>query len=177
MEKEALLMLFGNHLEELTLYAIKRIGNVENARDMVSELALALLSRSEDSEEIRYPMAYFKTSLRNMVYDTRNEKTASIPVDPCDPLWNSTISERQLEQETDLVELLAWLDQQLVSCPPQIAEAFRLRYLDGYPLGEVARMVDIPANTLAQRFRRLRMQLKKSYPEIWATFVLVFKIV
>ena len=42
-----------------------------------------------------------------------------------------------------------------------------MRYLDGYPLHEVARKIGIPANTLAQKFKRLRGSLLKSGPDLW----------
>lgn len=177
MTKEALLILFGDQLEELTLYALKRIGNVEDARDMVGEVALALMSRSEDAGEIRCPMAYFKTSLRHLTFDMHKKSANTVSLDDKGESCIAKTYEQEFERETGLSELLTWLDQQLTSCPPEIAEAFRLRYLDGYPLKEVAKIVGIPANTLAQRFRRLRKQIRKSYPEMWATFVLIFKCV
>ena len=60
------------------------------------------------------------------------------------------------------VEFLLSLNKQLEKYPPDLAEAFYMRYLDGYPLQEVALKMGIPANTLAQRFRRLRKALASS---------------
>ena len=71
------------------------------------------------------------------------------------------------------IEFLLSLNKQLAKYPPDLAEAFYMRYLDGYPLQEVARQMGLPSSTLAQKFKRLRKALALSDMRLWL-FVITF---
>jgi RNA polymerase sigma factor (sigma-70 family) len=56
-------------------------------------------------------------------------------------------------------ELAQWLRKELSTYSPEMQEAFKMYYLDGYSLEEVAKQLGIRKNTLSQRFSRMRNKL------------------
>ena len=160
MDKSELIEEFSQCRKNLERYAVLLTGNIKDAEDLVSDLCIAILVRNTDVEEIRFPKAFFKTSLRHMAYNRSSRKGKCICVDPTSTELNLIIAESTSDMTH--VEFLLSLNKQLEKYPLDLAEAFYMRYLDGYPLQEVALKMGIPANTLAQRFRRLRKALASS---------------
>ena len=165
MNNTELLNHFAKHHNALILYALKLTGSMQDAEDLVSDLCVIVLGRQDNAEEVRYPLAFFKTCLRNMFYTNANKARRIVAVDPADPALESIVSDNSDDIAT--VNFLMSLNKRLAQYPPELAEAFCMRYLDGYPLQEVARKMGIPANTLAQKFKRLRGSLSKSGPDLW----------
>ena len=165
MNNTELLNHFAKHHNALILYALKLTGNMQDAEDLVSDLCVIVLGRQDNAEEVRYPLAFFKTCLRNMFYTNTNKARRIVAVDPADPALESIVSDNSGDMDT--VNFLLSLNKRLAQYPPDLAEAFCMRYLDGYPLQEVARKMGIPANTLAQKFKRLRGSLLKSGTDLW----------
>ncbi len=165
MNKPELIKHFGKHHNELMLYALKLTGSMQDAEDLVSDLCVIILERHDDAEEVRFPLAFFRTCLRNLFYGSTNKARRLVVVDPTDSSLESIVSDNSEDMEA--VDFLLGLNKRLAQYPPDLAEAFCMRYLDGYPLQEVARKIGVPANTLAQKFKRLRGSLAKSGPDFW----------
>ena len=171
MDKNELIEEFSKCRENLERYAVSLTGNIEDAEDLVSDLCIALLERNTDVEEIRFPRAFFNTSLRHMVYNSSLRKGRCICIDPTGTELNSIIAKSANDMAH--IEFLLSLNKQLAKYLPDLAEAFYMRYLDGYPLQEVARQMGLPSNTLAQKFKRLRKALALSDMRLWL-FVITF---
>lgn len=65
MDKSELIEEFSKCRKNLERYAVSLTGNIKDAEDLVSDLCIAILERNTDVEEIRFPKAFFKTSLRH----------------------------------------------------------------------------------------------------------------
>lgn len=131
MDKNELIEEFSKCRENLERYAVSLTGNIEDAEDLVSDLCIALLERNTDVEEIRFPRAFFNTSLRHMVYNSSLRKGRCICIDPTGTELNSIIAKSANDMAH--IEFLLSLNKQLAKYPPDLAEAFYMRYLDGYP--------------------------------------------
>lgn len=175
MEKKAIIDAFSKYREDLERYAVSLTGNTEEAKDLVSDLCIALLERDADAEEIRFPKAFFNTSLRHMVYNSSLRKSRCVEIDPTGTELNSII--KYGADDMAHIEFLLSLNKELAKYPPDLAEAFYMRYLDDYPLHEVARQMRISPNTLAQKFKRLRKALSSSDMRLWLTVTtFIFKM-
>lgn len=165
MNKNELIDCLGKYQNELVLYALKLTGKIQDAEDLVGELCINILERSDAAEEVRFPKPFFKTCLRNLSYNSRIEKNRFIVIDPTDSSLHQIMSDNSCDIAT--VDFLLSLNKRLAQYPPDLVEAFCMRYLDGYPLHEIATQIGIPANTLSQKFKRLRQSLSKSGTNFW----------
>ena len=147
MDKNELIEEFSKCRENLERYAVSLTGNIEDAEDLVSDLCIALLERNTDVEEIRFPRAFFNTSLRHMVYNSSLRKGRCICIDPTGTELNSIIAKSANDMAH--IEFLLSLNKQL------------------------ARQMGLPSNTLAQKFKRLRKALALSDMRLWL-FVITF---
>ena len=118
MDKNELIEEFSKCRENLERYAVSLTGNIEDAEDLVSDLCIALLERNTDVEEIRFPRAFFNTSLRHMVYNSSLRKGRCICIDPTGTELNSIIAKSANDMAH--IEFLLSLNKQLAKliCTP-----------------------------------------------------------
>lgn len=170
MSKDELIEYLCKCQNELVLYALKLTGKMHDAEELVSELCINILERSDTAEEVRFPKPFFKACLRNLAYNSRIEKNRFIVIDPTDSSLHQIMSVNSCDIAT--VEFLLSLNKRLAKYPPDLVEAFCMRYLDGYPLHEIADKMGIPANTLSQKFKRLRQSLSESGSNFWLMVIM-----
>ena len=128
----------------------------------------------EEFSKCRENLERYAVSLTGNIEDADNSslrKGRCICIDPTGTELNSIIAKSANDMAH--IEFLLSLNKQLAKYPPDLAEAFYMRYLDGYPLQEVARQMGLPSNTLAQKFKRLRKALALSDMRLWL-FVITF---
>lgn len=171
MAQETLIDILMESKAELLRYATKLMGSTHDGEDLLSNLIVTLLQRGENAERVLSPLPFLKASLRNAAINMRKKNQRTTAVDFNDQYWANLARQRDENLDADLFELMTWLNAQLESCQPDVAEAFRRYYLDGYPLRELAEQLGMSPNTLTQRFRRIRMDIKSRYPKLWATLI------
>lgn len=159
MNTKSLIDEFIVEYAELKRFAASLGHNQNDILDLLQDLAETLLVKEGELQDVRTPIAYFKTCLRHMKYNKMAKNKEEIIVDP--DAIDTLNKEPQKDFDVTCMEIIEWLNKQLASSPPELREAFIKYHIDGHPLEQVAQELNMAPNTLSQTFSRMRKRLKK----------------
>ena len=149
--------LFVEQYNSLLSVAFQLTKNQDDALDMVQDLAEAIARIDQPLNKFQNPMAYFRTSLRNARINELRKAGREVPAEP--ELIDNNPAKENVENTFYFNELIVWLKSEMMDYSPEMQEAFRMYFFDGYSLEEVAEKLGISKNTLSQRFTRIRTKL------------------
>lgn len=174
MREEMLSELFVRQYQALLGVAYQFAKNEEDALDLMQDLAETIARDDRPASSIQYPMAFFRTCLRNARINAFKRASREIPTEQEE--FADYASDESVEDKVLYREAMQWLKQELTSYSPEMREAFYLYYFDGYPLDEIAKRMNMNTNTLSQRFVRIRGKLvrKASQQSLFLALTLLF---
>jgi len=159
MREEMLSELFVRQYQTLLGVAYQFAKNEEDALDLMQDLAETIARDDRPASTIQYPMAFFRTCLRNARINALKRAAREIPTEQEE--FAAFPSGESVEEKVLYREAMAWLKKELAAYSPEMREAFYLYYFDGYPLEEIAKRMNMNKNTLSQRFVRIRGKLTR----------------
>ncbi|MEL7610368.1 MAG: sigma-70 family RNA polymerase sigma factor [Bacillota bacterium] len=171
MEARRLIDEFIAAYDELKVVALTLERDENDALDLMQDLAEILIVKGEELQDVRIPKAYFRTCLRHLKYNKAAKFAKETVIDPDDIEQLST--EIQVDLETSHMEIIEWLNRQLESSTPEFKEAFIKYHVEGHPLEYLARDLNMPSNTLSQKFSRMRRKLKKKSNVLYMAFLML----
>ena len=148
------------YLGRLVRYAFRRLGNLQDAEDVVQEVFVRAYADREKRARITMPGPYlYKMTANACVSHLRTRSRSAVPLETSlaetiptnipDPS-QAAVALEELRRAEDLIRHL----------PEKQAEAVRLRVFDELQLHEIAEIVGCSKNTVAARlrygFRKLR---------------------
>ena len=157
-EADAFNKLVSNWQQKYFLYALKRLGDREAARDVTQD---CLLSISRGIGKLSDPAAYPKWSFR--ILERR-----------CVDWLRKTIREREyIQQQEELPEIgvedgseiRLSVEQLLARLDSRLATLLRLYYLEGLSVQEIAEVSEVPAGTVKSRLFYARKLMIKALEE------------
>lgn len=122
---------------------------------MLQDVAVELLKRKEQLDNIRKPLPFLRTCVRCKAIDFVRKETRISPLPP--HIITSIVDERSQTQWQ--YEDMEHIEALLRSFSPQMREAFVMHVLDGYPISVPAKNLGIKPNTLSRRFMRMRERI------------------
>ncbi len=139
-------------LDNLFRYAFYRLGDIQDAEDIIQDLYLTIHSKRGDTEKISNPKSYIYRALSNncalWLRRRTQSKTISLEsyndIEAFDP---STIEPQSLEEEFTLINRL------LNSIPYEQSEVIRLHIHGKRSFVEIADILSIPVTTAKSRFK------------------------
>ncbi len=136
------------------LYRVS-FGILRDSQDRCDAVQEAVLRAWSSVEKLRRP-EYFETWLTriliNCCYDVVEARGGGVPLDAVpEPTAPETAN-------PELREAIRALD-------PKLRLPLVLHYVEGYKLREIARMLDVPENTVATRLSRARKKLRELLTE------------
>jgi RNA polymerase sigma-70 factor, ECF subfamily len=154
--------LIGRHRDRLWAVALRTLGQPEDAADALQD---ALLSAYRGAAGFRGGSAV-TTWLHRIVVNACLDLARRKAVRPTEPLLVDPASERPArdtvsERETSLAVMAA-----LRTLPPEQAAAVVLVDIEGYPVNEVAEMLEVPAGTIKSRCARARARLAEQLGDL-----------
>lgn len=168
MEEKLLKGIFDEHYHPLCFYASKYVKDMEDAKDIVQNAFVELWRR-----DMRFPSpaalkAYLYTSIHNacMNYIKQNE----IHDQHHEYIRQNTEVAEERNYVTDRVESeVMWeLMTAIDSLPEECQKVFKLSYMEGMDINEVAQRLDISTHTVksqrAYAKKLLRERLKDLFP-------------
>jgi RNA polymerase sigma factor (sigma-70 family) len=140
--------LFRDHNQRVLKAAYRITGSMSDAED-VAQVVFA------------NPESYLYRAAINAALDLlrKRNRESAVPLDEILP-------ERPYagpESHCEAGEIRKWLRQALAALAPRAAEMFVLRYVEGYDLGEVARMLNTSRAVVAVILHRTRTRLRNEY--------------
>lgn len=146
---EQLLIL---HSDQLYRTAYVYVGNREDALDVVQETAYRAILSIKKLRNEQYFLTWLTRILIHCAYDLLKKKKREIPIEK--------MIEQTLDKREGNIELL-----DLVEALNKLKEHYRtsiiLFYFQDQPIREIAKIMDIPENTVKTYLRRGKDQLKK----------------
>jgi len=158
--REEFSRLVDAYLGRLVGYAFRRLGNLQDAEDVVQEVFVRAYADREKRARITMPGPYlYKMTANACVSHLRTRSRSAVPLETSlaetiptnipDPS-QAAVALEELRRAEDLIRHL----------PEKQAEAVRLRVFDELQLHEIAEIVGCSKNTVAARlrygFRKLR---------------------
>jgi RNA polymerase sigma-70 factor (ECF subfamily) len=154
--------IFLEHQGRVFRAAFRITGNAQDAEDVLQTVFLRLARREEGELAHRNLPSYLYRAAINAALDllrareqpervTLEDAEGSLPENP----------DFGPERLHEAAEIRSWLRRALARLGPRAAEAFALRYLEGYDNPEIARMLGTSRLTVAVTLHRARFRLRQ----------------
>lgn len=140
--------LFKNNYFKWILYAKNIIGDLEDARDIVSDSLIKLMEQKHNEFNNMYHVqGYFYAVVRNSCKDyLRRDKFRTKVKDNFRK--KTPLSENVIVRKYEKTELLQLLYKRINDLPPKMRRTFTMTYLHGYNRSEVAKFLNVSENTI-----------------------------
>ena len=148
-----------NH--EMVYRAAFRItGNASDAEDVLQTLFLRLVRREWTADPGHGWPAYLHRAAINVALDIVRARARQIPLDESEFMLQENRPDPYREHSA--LELRMWFMAALTELKPNAAEMFVLRYVEGYNIQDIARLLRTSKGTVAVTLFRTRSRLRKS---------------
>jgi RNA polymerase sigma factor (sigma-70 family) len=173
--------LVKEHQPQLKSFIRKRVPNKEDAEDILQDVFYQLVKATENTADpIEHVTAWLYRVARNTIINKGKKKQEEeLPVFGYDDegyivkeFSEILFNDNNSSPEKEYLRSLVWqeLEVALSELSPEQREAFSLTELNGLPVKEVAKSMNIPANTLLSRkyyaVKHLRKRLERLYKDI-----------
>jgi RNA polymerase sigma-70 factor (ECF subfamily) len=161
-DPDAFSELVDRHRDRLWAVALRTLGQPEDAADALQD---ALLSAYRGAAGFRGGSAV-TTWLHRIVVNACLDLARRRAVRPTEPLRDDptsadSVRDRVAERDTSLAVMAA-----LRTLPPEQAAAVVLVDIEGYPVNDVAEMLEVPVGTVKSRCARARARLAEQLSDL-----------
>ncbi|MGP7817877.1 sigma-70 family RNA polymerase sigma factor [Niallia sp. 01092] len=150
--KKAFEKLLVIHSDQLYRSAYLYVGNREDALDVVQETAFKAMLAIAQLKNEHYFLTWLTKILIHCSYDVLKKKKQEIPIDKMMELASE--GKEKGEERLDLLEAINQLNE-------NYKNAIILFYFQDLPINEVAKVMNIPENTVKTYLSRGKERLKK----------------
>jgi RNA polymerase sigma-70 factor (ECF subfamily) len=144
---------------KLYRFAKRFLANAEEAEDMVQEVFIKLWNRRDKLDEYRSVEAIAMVTTRNLCFDKL--KRRKINEEKIKNLKDE-MTESQLDQKTDLSDIIHKIYQIIQTLPEQQRSIIQLRDIEGYDFKEIAELLDMNENAVRVNLSRARKKIRES---------------
>jgi RNA polymerase sigma-70 factor (ECF subfamily) len=135
---------------------LRRMGVDESQVEDATQQVLLVFARRSDAIEPQVVRSFlFGTALR-VASDFRRKRQRTVTVVDLDEAGEQAHPAPDAEEQAAQSELRRLLDRALDELTPELRAVFVLAEIDEMTLAEIARVLSIPAGTVASRLRRAR---------------------
>lgn len=149
-------------LDRLVRAALYRLGNMEEAQDIVQDVFVKAYADREKLRRVRQVGPYLYRMTANACAEHRRKRK----VLSLEDIGSEDIPDGpdEVSQQIAAVEELQRINQYLSCLPPAQAEVIRLQILDGFSLAEIALIIGRGLPTVKARFRYGLRKLRRIVP-------------
>ena len=154
--------MLSRYADRVFAMIVKLVPNVMDAQELTQDVFLRAFDRIDSYDQQRSSLSTWLCRIayrRALDFLKRNHLQVFSLED--NQVWQTDISDEQLEAElsTNREERIKLLERLIDELPTDERTLLTLYYYDGYPLTEIAYMMDIDAKVLANRLYRTRKKL------------------
>lgn len=148
-DKEAYTEIYERYFDPLYIHAVRKLGNVDDAKDLVQELFTTLWHKHFELEHASLA-AYLFTSVRNRVLDiySRQQVASKYIASFQDYLSTTHDSAEHLVREKQLTALI---EKEIQALPTKMREIFELSRKANLSHREIAEQLQISEQTVAKQ--------------------------
>jgi len=173
-DRNAYRFLFDKYFERLFLFAVHIVFREDVANDIVQEIFIRLYEKSGDLNFESSLKSYLFNSVRNRCFNYLRDRKVedrrmNLYAEAC--IWSDNI---ELVKEEDV---MARIHDLLNILPDKCRDICRRRWVDGQPIEDIARKLDMSESTVRVQIHRGMEKLRKHLDDDdWAVilFFLVF---
>lgn len=170
MEQGQFDVLFNQYYERLVLFAESYVGDLETAEDMVQDVFLSLLSRT-DFNEVEYSRSYLYSCVKNGCVDYLRKLKV---VDPLDTkLFDAVYYAGDFnifEQE----ELIRRVEDEIEKLPEQRREILKMSVYRGMSYPQIAEVTGLSINTIKTHMKKAYQDLREGLYDQHLNLILPF---
>jgi RNA polymerase sigma factor (sigma-70 family) len=157
--------LFYDNNNKCILFAKRLIGDPEEARDIVADSYLKLLSQQYiQFANTAHLRSYFYSVVKNGCSDYLRRSKYKVKVEG-QLKQTASLAENMIERRYQQNELIELIYKRIDNLPKQMKLVFKLTYLEGYNRAEVAQRLNLSENTIrntnAAAMKAIRMTFLK----------------
>lgn len=169
--------LLARYRPRLRTFFLKRLEDTERADDLSSEVVVRIQrhrhrydpSRRFSTWVFTIAMNLFKNELRSIERNpTRPFTDCAVQVHPGEPLraFEPVCTDPSPEEQAYAGELRERIDAALAEIPELFRTPFVLYAVEGYPLQDVATVLEVPVGTVKSRLYRARALLREALADL-----------
>jgi RNA polymerase sigma-70 factor, ECF subfamily len=147
---------FQEHHIRVFRAAYRITGNTYDAEDILQTVFLRLAQKGDLGAE-NVPSYLYRAAVNASIDLIRARRSATT----LDEAAHTIRSPETPESARESGEIREWLRQALAALPPQAAEMFALRYLEGHGNKDIARMLGVSRVRVAVALHRTRQRLQQ----------------
>jgi RNA polymerase sigma-70 factor (ECF subfamily) len=156
-------LLIDLYQDKLVHHAFFRLGNHQDAEDVVQDVFIRFFNEQKQGKTILNPPAYIFRVVSNSCIDRLRSKSRSRQI-PFDDIQETEIgvcesNENELIKQEEYERINALLD----SIPDEQAEIVRFRFVDGLPFQHIADILELPLTTVKSRFSYGLLKIKTKF--------------
>ena len=153
--------IFENLTDSLFRFAYWRIGNKEDAEDLVQETFIRMWQNRLKIRKYDRPDSFAFKVIRNLCIDYSRKKTIkTIQLIPEININEDLLTPLRL---MELKEELLQVKQELKKLPEQQQTIFFLRNVEGYEIDEIADIMGLRKNTVEVNLSRARQKINRNF--------------
>ncbi len=153
--------IFENLTDSLFRFAYWRIGNKEDAEDLVQETFIRMWQNRLKIRKYDRPDSFAFKVIRNLCIDySRRKRINTIQLIPEININEDLLTPLRL---MELKEELLQVKQELQKLPEQQQTIFFLRNVEGYEIHEIANIMGLRKNTVEVNLSRARQKIKRNF--------------
>jgi RNA polymerase sigma-70 factor (ECF subfamily) len=156
-------LFIDNYQDKLVHHAYFRLGNLEDAEDVVQDVFVKLFSEQKQGKIIDNIPAYAYRLVTNACIDKYRAGGRFIRI-AIDDMPEADIGV-SINKEDELIQLEEFrrINQLLGSIPDEQAEIVRFRFVDGMPFQQIADILELPLTTVKSRFSYGLQKIKTQF--------------
>lgn len=158
-EEKGFTFFFNKHYPALTYYAYRKLNDVETAEDVVKESFIKIWERHSTFTHPKVIMSWLYTTVRNGCLNKMQQRARMIQAE------NKFVDEESYEKSYmhDIIraELIAEIHLAYNSLPTACRQIFKMLYLQGKTIKEVAEELELSISTIKNQKARALGLLRK----------------
>lgn len=145
-----LLDIYNEYFNKMTLTALMKVNEIEDAKDIASNFLLYLLENAKSIPYIEYPNAWVYQSIRNLSVSFIRKDSRTIKIEDCNENIFST------DYDFDLYNLLT---DGINALQDNEKEIFIKHYIYGFKYQGISEMLGMPIGTIKRQIFEIKEKL------------------
>lgn len=150
---------------KLYRFALRFLGNEEEAKDVVQEVFIRVWNGREQMAEIQNVEAWCMRITRNLSLDRIRSITRK-QTQPIEESYNVRVDALTPHESTEMVESMQRVAEYIASLPEKQRQIIHLRDVEGYSYNEIAEILELDMNQVKVNLFRARNAVREKLTKI-----------
>jgi RNA polymerase sigma factor (sigma-70 family) len=150
---------------KLFRFALKFLGNEEEAKDIVQEVFIRVWNGRDQMNEVQNWEAWCMRITKNLSLDRIRSLTRK-QTQPIDEVFNVRQESLSPHESTEIMESMNRIDQFIAALPEKQRQVIHLRDVEGYSYNEICEILELDMNQVKVNLFRARTTVREKLIKI-----------